>query len=153
MTQLLSWGVALSSHAHPLLQRLLQAGLIDSIALPPDGERWRSGELGVVFSQEWPHSRAVVAVGACGAVTRLIAPLLQGKHSDPAVVVLDPLGRFAVPLLGGHAAGPTPWRARSAHCSGARLCSPAAVPGLASWPSTASAAPGAGGAAPAPGMR
>ena len=105
MTQLLSWGVALSSHAHPLLQRLLQAGLIDSIALPPDGERWRSGELGVVFSQEWQHSRAVVAVGACGAVTRLIAPLLQGKHSDPAVVVLDPLGRFAVPLLGGHAAG------------------------------------------------
>jgi len=105
MTQQLSWGVALSSHAQPLLRRLLQAGLIDSIALPPDGERWQGGELGAVLSAEWPRSRAVVAVGACGAITRLIAPLLQSKHSDPAVVVLDPQGRFAVPLLGGHGAG------------------------------------------------
>ena len=44
-------------------------------------------------------------VGACGLVTRLIAPLLQGKNQDPAVVVVDPQGAFAIPLLGGHAAG------------------------------------------------
>ena len=48
---------------------------------------------------------AFVVVGACGLVTRLIAPLLSGKDSDPAVVVVDPQGRFAVPLLGGHGAG------------------------------------------------
>jgi cobalt-precorrin 5A hydrolase/precorrin-3B C17-methyltransferase len=38
-------------------------------------------------------------------VTRLIAPLIGAKNSDPAVVVVDPNGRFVVPLLGGHAAG------------------------------------------------
>jgi cobalt-precorrin 5A hydrolase/precorrin-3B C17-methyltransferase len=38
-------------------------------------------------------------------MVRLIAPLLGTKAEDPAVVVLDPLGRFAVPLLGGHGAG------------------------------------------------
>jgi cobalt-precorrin 5A hydrolase/precorrin-3B C17-methyltransferase len=38
-------------------------------------------------------------------VTRLIAPLISAKDSDPAVVVVDPEGRFVVPLLGAHAAG------------------------------------------------
>ncbi len=53
----------------------------------------------------WPEIDAVVAVGACGLMVRLIAPLLGTKGEDPAVVVLDPQGRFAVPLLGGHGAG------------------------------------------------
>ncbi|MCS5692486.1 precorrin-3B C(17)-methyltransferase [Cyanobium sp. FGCU-6] len=57
------------------------------------------------LQQRWEGAGAVVAVGACGLVVRLIAPLLQGKERDPAVVVVDPQGRFAVPLLGGHGAG------------------------------------------------
>lgn len=55
--------------------------------------------------EQWPNAGAFVVVGACGLVTRLIAPLLAGKDRDPAVVVLDPEGHFAIPLLGGHAAG------------------------------------------------
>ena len=52
------------------------------------------------------HS-AVVAVMASGAVVRILAPLIAAgdKGSDPAVVGVDEAGRFAVPLLGGHAAG------------------------------------------------
>ena len=52
------------------------------------------------------HS-AVVAVLAAGAVVRILAPLIAAgdKGSDPAVVSVDEAGRFAVPLLGGHAAG------------------------------------------------
>ncbi len=44
-------------------------------------------------------------VGAIGAVTRLIAPLLQGKEHDPAVLVMDPNGSHVVPVLGGHGSG------------------------------------------------
>ena len=44
-------------------------------------------------------------VGAIGAVTRLIAPLIQGKSIDPAVLVLDPKGDYVIPLLGGHSSG------------------------------------------------
>ncbi|MCX4913920.1 precorrin-3B C(17)-methyltransferase [Streptomyces sp. NBC_00687] len=42
---------------------------------------------------------------ATGAVVRLVAPLLADKASDPGVVCVDEAGRFAVPLLGGHAGG------------------------------------------------
>ena len=105
MTQTLRWGFGLSPDALPLLRRLLAAGLIDRLALPPNDDHWPSGGLPGFLAEEWSRSSAFVAVGACGAITRLIAPLLNHKSSDPAVVVLDPAGRFAVPLLGGHAAG------------------------------------------------
>ena len=105
MTQTLRWGFGLSPDALPLLRRLLAAGLIDRLALPPDEDHWPSGGLPAFLAEEWPRSAAFVAVGACGAITRLIAPQLGHKSRDPAVVVLDPAGRFAVPLLGGHAAG------------------------------------------------
>ena len=105
MTQTLRWGFGLSPDALPLLRRLLAAGLIDHLALPPDEDHWPSGGLPALLAEEWPRSAAFVAVGACGAITRLIAPQLGHKSRDPAVVVLDPAGRFAVPLLGGHAAG------------------------------------------------
>jgi cobalt-precorrin 5A hydrolase len=46
-----------------------------------------------------------VVVAAAGVVVRAIAPLLTSKASDPAVVVVDPRGRFAVSLLSGHLGG------------------------------------------------
>jgi len=42
---------------------------------------------------------------AAGAVIRLIAPLLESKRTDPAVVCVDEAARFAVPLVGGHVGG------------------------------------------------
>lgn len=44
-------------------------------------------------------------VGACGIAVRAIAPFLRGKDRDPAVVVVDQKGRFAVSLLSGHLGG------------------------------------------------
>ena len=105
MTQPLRWGFGLSPDSLPLLRRLLAAGLLDRLALPPHDDHWPSGALPGFLAEEWPRCSAFVAVGACGAITRLIAPLLGPKGSDPAVVVLDPAGRHAVPLLGGHGAG------------------------------------------------
>ena len=46
-----------------------------------------------------------VFVLAVGATVRLVAPLLEDKRTDPAVVCLDEAGRFAVALLSGHAGG------------------------------------------------
>jgi len=93
-------GFALSKEAIPLLQRLEQAGWLGEIRWPDDPispADW--------LAREWPLASAVVAVAASGLVTRLVAPLLVSKATDPAVIVLDPEGRFAVPLLGGHGAG------------------------------------------------
>ncbi|MEO1148476.1 MAG: precorrin-3B C(17)-methyltransferase [Cyanobacteria bacterium J06638_22] len=53
----------------------------------------------------WWQSRALVFCLATGAVVRLIAPLLQDKRQDPAVVVVDGTGQFVISLCGGHQGG------------------------------------------------
>ncbi len=53
----------------------------------------------------WETHRSVIFGMAAGAVTRLIAPLLQDKATDPAVVVVDGAGQFVVSLCGGHQGG------------------------------------------------
>lgn len=94
------WGLGFSPASAPVLDQLLKAGLIDSQAGTDD--QIASGDC---LIEHWSTASGFVIVGACGLVTRLIAPLLVDKERDPAVVVVDPQGRFAIPLLGGHAAG------------------------------------------------
>ena len=47
----------------------------------------------------------LICIMATGIVVRYLAPLLQGKDVDPAVVVVDEAGRFAISLLSGHLGG------------------------------------------------
>ena len=42
---------------------------------------------------------------ATGIATRFVDGLLHDKQTDPAVVVLDEAGRYAVALVGGHEGG------------------------------------------------
>ena len=47
----------------------------------------------------------IIFVMATGIVVRIIGPLLKSKVVDPAVVVLDEKGNFAISLLSGHLGG------------------------------------------------
>jgi cobalt-precorrin 5A hydrolase len=49
--------------------------------------------------------QGLVYIAPAGLVVRAIGPLLVHKTKDPAVVVVDVGGRWAVSLLGGHEAG------------------------------------------------
>ena len=53
----------------------------------------------------WSEHKAFIFVMAAGIAVRTIAPLLKDKKTDPAVVVLDEKGRFAISLAGGHLGG------------------------------------------------
>jgi cobalt-precorrin 5A hydrolase len=55
-----------------------------------------------VFAEFFPGKKRVVALMSMGIVTRTIAPLLIDKWTDPAVVVVSPDLRYAIPLVGGH---------------------------------------------------
>jgi len=61
-------------------------------------------ERGAVL-QAWKECRNLVFIMAAGIVVRTIAPLLQDKKTDPAVVVIDEKGRHVISLLSGHLGG------------------------------------------------
>jgi cobalt-precorrin 5A hydrolase len=55
-----------------------------------------------VFAGVFSSRKRIVALMSMGIVVRKIAPLLDDKWTDPAVVVISPDCRYAIPLLGGH---------------------------------------------------
>jgi len=90
--------------------RRLVAGLAGAALVAPE-EHCRGAEtpLTAPLAEELPRlfaaSRALVCIMASGIVVRLLAPHLKGKELDPAVVVVDEAGRFAISLLAGHLGG------------------------------------------------
>jgi len=48
---------------------------------------------------------ALVCIFSLGAVIRLISPHLRDKKTDPAIVVIDDTGKFAISTLSGHLGG------------------------------------------------
>lgn len=48
---------------------------------------------------------AIIAIMASGILIRSIAPLLESKVSDPAVINIDDNGRFVISTLSGHLGG------------------------------------------------
>lgn len=57
------------------------------------------------FEKVWNEHRCFIFIMAAGIVVRTIASLVRDKKSDPAVVVLDESGKYAISLLSGHLGG------------------------------------------------
>ncbi|WP_320173031.1 cobalamin biosynthesis protein [Maridesulfovibrio sp.] len=56
-------------------------------------------------ADKFSEYEAHVFVAASGIVVRMIAPYLKSKDVDPAVVVVDQEGEFAISLVSGHLGG------------------------------------------------
>jgi cobalt-precorrin 5A hydrolase len=55
-----------------------------------------------IFAEVFCSRKRIVALMSMGIVVRKIAPLLDDKWTDPAVVVISPDCRYVIPVLGGH---------------------------------------------------
>jgi cobalt-precorrin 5A hydrolase len=71
------------------------------------------------FQEQFAQRSQWVLVMATGIATRFVDGVLQDKHQDPAVVVLDEAGRHAIALVGGHEGGANALAYRVANAVGA----------------------------------
>lgn len=76
-------------HVAYLIQQELGAQLIERTAV---GALWRDYD-------------AFVFIGAMGICVRTIAPYVEDKHTDPAVVCVDSFGNHVISVLSGHVGG------------------------------------------------
>ena len=68
----------------------------------------------------FPLYDAWICICACGIAVRAIAPYIESKQTDPAVVVMDEEGKFAVPVLSGHVGGANALAKRLSEMTGAQ---------------------------------
>lgn len=76
-------------------------------SLLPDSlhSRCPAGGLHHWTAEHFASGNALIFIGAASIAVRAIAPYLRIKATDPAVLAIDELGRFVIPLLSGHIGG------------------------------------------------
>jgi precorrin-4 C11-methyltransferase len=105
-----------------LRQRLRMGELHRPAHFGPVQHAWEHAYDGSLADRVRPwfskHEQLVFFLAA-GAATRLIAPCLVSKDSDPGVLAIDEAGQFVIPLLSGHRGGANAFARTVAGCLGA----------------------------------
>nr|WP_318381133.1 cobalt-precorrin 5A hydrolase [uncultured Enterobacter sp.] len=92
-----------------LLARRLKTALpmtcFTSEKLVADGFTPFEGGFAQALREAFSQYSALVFIGATGIAVRVLAPLVNDKMRDPAVIVIDERGQHVISLLSGHAGG------------------------------------------------
>ncbi len=104
------WGIIAITQNGLALAKKLKAQFPDSVIYTLG--KWQDGEstaiepdLSTFTAQLFDRHKTLVYIMATGIVVRSIVRHLVDKTVDPAVVVLDEKGQFAISLLSGHLGG------------------------------------------------
>jgi cobalt-precorrin 5A hydrolase len=104
------WAIyAITTHGIDIAARLA-AALPDAdlfvsdklFAKAPAGARRLPLPMGPTLAETFTAYDCHVHVISVGAVVRMVAPLLQNKKVDPAIICVDDAARFAICVLSGH---------------------------------------------------
>ncbi len=99
---------ALTEKGARLAQLMQRATENATVLLPEKGRGWSTPangyfpRLSSAVPAAWRTYDGLIFIMATGIVVRTIAPLLQGKLFDPAVLVFDEQGTHGISLLSGH---------------------------------------------------
>ena len=68
----------------------------------PTGSFLLATPMGPTLKKTWKEYDCHIHIISVGAVVRMIAPLLENKKVDPAVICIDDANKFSICLLSGH---------------------------------------------------
>ncbi len=86
----------------------------------PGSKLYTPARLKDVTKKLFDEFEGIIFCMAAGIVVRVIAPYIKDKYTDPAIVVVDEAGRFAISLLSGHEGGANNLAIRVANSLGAQ---------------------------------
>jgi len=87
------------------LQTALPVRCFTSEKLVTDGFSPFDGDFADALRDAFCRYSTLVFIGATGIAVRVLAPLVNDKLHDPAVIVIDEQGQHAISLLSGHLGG------------------------------------------------
>lgn len=95
-------GTNLAGQFPEIMELYLKDSLRDIIRNPTSNTFFYEEDFLKQIQNLWSCYQGIIFIMAAGIVVRSVAPFLKNKSQDPAVVVIDEQGRFAISLLSGH---------------------------------------------------
>ncbi len=101
--------IAITKHGAAIAQQLSGDRFIKH-KFKPEGESqddiiYFDSPIKGLTAEIWPQYDALIYIVSLGAVVRTIAPFLQDKYEDPAIIVVDDKAQFVISVLSGHVGG------------------------------------------------
>lgn len=104
-----------TEHGQRLAERIMELDRQDTFCVRP-----LSMPVPVFLDEKVGVCDGFLYIGAVGIAVRLMHPYIRSKDMDPAVVVMDEMGRFAISVLSGHLGGANELATRLAALTGAQ---------------------------------